>query len=486
MKDNASGSMRVRWARLRLMIVGPLLGSPPKTGELKAAIGELSTRAWCHPSTGQSVQFSAKTIERWFYAARQKQDPFAALARKVPRHTGTHRSLSVAATEKIRMLRREHPSWTFKLVYDNLVVLAQQDASLGNLPSYPTVCRYMKQNGLLRFHKRRHESKPEFIARERRSYEVSHVHGLWHFDFHDGRRNVLCASGEWKQPHLLGFLDDYSRLCCHVQWYLHENTEALVHGLCQALQKRGLPRAVLSDNGSAMTAAETTEGLERLGILQQLTLPYSPEQNAKQEVFWAQTEGRLMAMLENESSLTLELLNTATQAWVEQEYHRRVHSETGQTPLERWLQGPSVGRDCPSSDTLRHAFRTEVSRKQRRSDGTVTCEGVRYEISSRYRTLVQVTLRVARWDLSCVELVDPRTGTHLETLLPLDKRKNADRRRRALTITEPGHPKSTPTPEGIAPLLRRLMADYAATGVPPAYIPKDDTQPSDPNPEEKS
>jgi transposase InsO family protein len=485
MQDNPSGSMRVRWARLRLMIVGPLLGSPPQSGELKAAIGELSSRNWCHPSTGQSVQFSAKTIERWFYKARSEPDPFAALARKVPGHSGTHRSLSVLATEKIRMLRREHPSWTFKLVYDNLVVLAEQDASFGNVPSYPTVCRYMTQNGLLRFCKRRHETKPEFVPRERRSYEVTHVHGLWHFDFHDGRRNVLCASGEWKQPHLLGILDDYSRLCCHAQWYLEENTEALVHGLCQALQKRGLPRAVLSDNGSAMTAAETTEGLERLGILQHLTLPYCPEQNAKQEVFWAQVEGRLMAMLENEVSLTLELLNTATQAWVEQEYHRRVHSETGQTPLERWLQGPNVGRDCPSSDALRHAFRTEVTRKQRRSDGTVTCEGVRYEISSRYRTLVQVTLRVARWDLSSVEMVDPRSGAHLETLVPLDKNKNADRRRRALSTTATGELQPTPASDGIAPLLRQLMQDYAATGVPPAYLPKDDTKSSDPNPEEK-
>jgi hypothetical protein len=39
---------------------------------------------------------------------------------------------------------------------------------------------------------------------------------------------------------------------------------------------------------------------------------------------------------------------------------------------------------------------------------------------------------VARWDLSSVDLVDPRTGMHLATLLPLDKMKNADRARRVL------------------------------------------------------
>jgi putative transposase len=64
-----------------------------------------------------------------------------------------------------------------------------------------------------------------------------------------------------------------------------------------------------------MVAAEMTEGLQHLGILGLTTLPYSPQQNAKQEVFWAQVEGRLLPMLEGVPDLTLDLLNEATQAW---------------------------------------------------------------------------------------------------------------------------------------------------------------------------
>jgi hypothetical protein len=178
-----------------------------------------------------------------------------------------------------------------------------------------------------------------------------------------------------------------------------------------------------------------------------------------------------MAMLEGEPALTLTLLNTATQAWIEQEYHRTLHGELGKTPLERYLEGPDVGRDSPGSDALRRAFRMEVSRTQRKSDGTVTVEGVRFEVPSAYRTLVRLRLRVARWDLSSVALVDPRTGAHLATLLPLDKVKNADRARRPLapTATPPAPSKAPP---GMAPLLRQLMAEYAATGLPPAYLPK--------------
>ena len=185
-----------------------------------------------------------------------------------------------------------------------------------------------------------------------------------------------------------------------------------------------------------------------------------------------------MPMLEGEPVLTLELLNRATQAWVEQEYHRTVHGELGKTPLQRYLEGPDVGRDSPSSEALRRAFRMEVSRQQRKSDGTVTVEGVRFEVPSAYRTLARVRLRVARWDLSSVDLVDPRMGTHLATLLPLDKLKNADRARRVLAdVATP--PSPSKKPPGIAPLMRQLMAEYAATGLPPAYLPKSKSATSD-------
>jgi putative transposase len=69
----------------------------------------------------------------------------------------------------------------------------------------------------------------------------------------------------------------------------------------------------------------------------------------------------------------------------------------------------------------------------------------------------------------------PRSGAHLSTLLPLDREKNADRRRRTL----PSHDQNVPDADsaapsvGIAPLLKQQMAEYAATGLPPAYLPKD-------------
>jgi putative transposase len=141
-------------------------------------------------------------------------------------------------------------------------------------------------------------------SRETHSFEVDHVGGLLHLDFHHGSRKVLTRAGAWVKPMALAILDDRSRLACHVQWYLNETTEPLVHGLSQALQRRGLPRALMTDNGAAMVAEEFASGLHILGIVHQTTLPYSPQQNGKQEVFWGRLEGLLMAMLEGVSELT--------------------------------------------------------------------------------------------------------------------------------------------------------------------------------------
>jgi len=470
MGNERSNPARARWARLRFGIVAPLLSAPPEKGELGAAIAALAAKTWKHPTTGEPWRTSAKSIERWFYVARDSEDPIRLLERKVPKHAGTHPGVTPPVEAAIRKLRGEHPRWSYQLVHDNLRALARQGLELGPLPGYATVCRFMKEKGLGKQRKpRSYEQEPGYSRRERRLYEVAHVQGLWHCDFHKHPRKVLTAAGEWRVAVLFAIMDDHSRLCCHAQWYLDwENTEYFVHGLSQAFQKRGRPRSLMSDNGPGMVAAETQEGLERLSVEHPKTLPKTPEMNGKQEVFWGQIDGRLMAMLEGEPVLTLELLNRATQAWVEQEYNREVHSETKQAPLTRWLAGPNVGRSCPSSDELRRAFRMEVTRAQRTSDGTFTFEGVRYEVPSVYRTLVRLTVRVARWDLSSIDLVDPRHGTHLATLFPVDKAKNAERHRRALS--EPLPSMIEPGPVGIAPLLQQLMADYAATGLPPAYI----------------
>ena len=463
MNTSDTVSNHERWALLRFSVVGQLLAAPPPKGELRGEIEKLAAREWQHPITGLPVRFGVSTLQRWHYRARkERRDPVRVLRRKVRTDLGAQASLSIAIRQALRAQYAQHGSWSMVLHHDNLRVLAEQQPELAPVPSYATIRRFLKAQGL---HKRRRlssrrtagvERAEERLAqREVRSYEAEYVGGLIHWDGHHGSLKVITPRADLLQPTMIGVLDDRSRLVCHGQWYLVENAENVAHALSQAFMRRGLPRAGLSDNGKAMTAGEITEGLARLSVIHEKTLDYSPYMNGKIEHLWYQVEGRLMAMLEGVPDLTLEFLNEATQAWIEFEYNRKIHSEIGQTPLARWTAGPEVMRPSPDSAALRRAFTRTERRTQRRSDGTVVIDTRRFEVPNAFRHLDRLLVRYASWDLTQVHLVDEHTGEVCARLYPLDKTENAKGVRRPL---EPLANRASRTPPtGIAPLLGGIL-----------------------------
>ena len=235
MSNELDPPQRDRWARLRFSIIGPLLAAPPAPRELSGALSALAAKAWRHPLSGLDVRFGVSTLERWYYTARAAKDPVAALKNRLRGDIGRFPSLTPAAIDGLTTQYREHPGWTAQLHFDNLrAALAGSDSPL---PSYPTVRRFLKAQGMFRQARPKRATDGALLARDRleqlevRSFEVDHVSALWHLDFHHAARKVLTRSGAWVKPMLLGVIDDRSRLVCHLQWYLDETAESLVHGL---------------------------------------------------------------------------------------------------------------------------------------------------------------------------------------------------------------------------------------------------------------
>jgi hypothetical protein len=99
---------------------------------------------------------------------------------------------------------------------------------------------------------------------------------------------------------------------------------------------------------------------------------------------------------------------------------------------------------------------------------------VRFEVPARYRHFREVSVRYARWDLGRVDLVDERSGLVLAPIYPLDKSASADGRR---AVVEPGNTAVPPpdrrrTAGELPPLLKRILQEYSAAGMPPAYLKK--------------
>ena len=68
--------------------------------------------------------------------------------------------------------------------------------------------------------------------------------------------------------------------------------------------------------------------------------------------------------------------------------------------------------------------------------------------------------------------MDPRSDQILCAIHPLNKTANGSGNRRR--FESPGPSLVSAPATGMAPLLRELMAEYAASGQPPAYLPTDE------------
>ena len=165
MTNSRSPRTHERWARLRFSVIGQLLAAPPAKGELRAAIVALAARQWCHPDTGEAVSFGFSTIQRWFYIAlRERNDPVGKLRRKRRADAGHERVMSDAVRQAALSQYAAHKSWSARLHHDNLVALSETRPELRPLPSYSTLRRFLKSQGL--------DAAPDHRRRARRGSPV--------------------------------------------------------------------------------------------------------------------------------------------------------------------------------------------------------------------------------------------------------------------------------------------------------------------------
>lgn len=466
-------------AHFRFTVVGQLLSIRQRHGDLKKAIEELSKKTWRNPS-GNNVTLGFSTIESWYYKVLKKDAVISPVDLLVPQKRSDY-NLGKIMTIQVRELLNEqikiNPSWNMQLHADNLASILR-DQRIEPIPSYTTIKKYMRRIGYKRqfLIKDKNKGRQKSIAIKSHFEQCSYEHGaigtLFHLDFHHCSREIILSSGEIVKPKLFGVIDDCSRLICHLQWYLGETTENLVHGFIQTILKRGIPRNLMTDCGSAMKSNEFQAGLKALGIIFNPTLTYSPEQNGKIESFWCQIENRLMPLIGNKKNINLKELNEYTQAWVEIEYNRKYHSSIKETPYERFTSKENMTRRSESPDLVKNYFRKTENRKVRNSDGTISVGGLRFEIPSCFRHLRNITVQYADWDLSNVSLIERESMKILGSIYPIDKLRNANGLRKIKEVEPLIEEKDRP--DEPAQLMKEILKQFYASGFPLPYIPKDE------------
>jgi putative transposase len=171
-----AGDKRVhaRWARFRFSVIGHLLAAPPRRGELAGAITALAERTWQHPISGEPTRFGFSTIQRWYYKAlKARSDPVGVLHRKLRIDAGLQPAISSSVRQALIAQYTAHKSWSAQLHHDNLVALAETNPDLLPLPSYATLRRFLKANGLTKRRRLTNADAPAFPARNVSKRSVS-------------------------------------------------------------------------------------------------------------------------------------------------------------------------------------------------------------------------------------------------------------------------------------------------------------------------
>jgi len=303
---------------------------------------------------GRRAEVSAPTLRRWLRAWRV--GGFEAL---VPAVRAQPTRTPAALLDAAEVLKREAPRRTAAQV-----ARALAEAGVGTV-SPRTLQRHFARLGL---HRSPDGRPPAVFGR----FEASEFGQLWTGDgLHGpavaGRRAVLCA-----------FIDDWSRTVPGWRWGHAEDTVRLEAAFRRGVESRGVPARVFVDNGCAFTSAPFNRTLAVLGVAIAHSRPGQPASRGKIERFFRTVRSQFVVELEARGgAASLAELNELFSAWLEGVYHRAVHSETGERPLDRLLRARPLRR--PSPDELHEAF---LWSQKRTADKTacVSLLGNHYEV----------------------------------------------------------------------------------------------------------
>jgi transposase InsO family protein len=424
-------------ALFRYQLICPALDPDLSTKARGRIVRAIAAGTHAGPFGGQHC-YSRDTLDRWI--RRYRAGGFDALMPSI-RHPGSR--IDTGVLELAVALKRENPARTAAQVARIL------RASSGHSPSESTLLRLFHRRDLMG--PAVGESGVAFGRFEADVPNERWVGDALHSPRVGGRKTYLFA-----------FLDDHSRLVTGYRFGFAEDTVRLAAALEPALASRGVPASCYVDNGSAYVDSWLLRACGKLGIRLVHSTPHRPQGRGKIERFFRTVRDQFLVEVADTSAADLterELtpaaglleLNAQFTAWVEAVYHHQVHSETGQTPLQRWNDGWQAaghGPAMPAADALTEAFLWSQLRTVTKT-ATVSLHGNTYQVEAALAGR-KVELVFSPFNLEIIEV--RHGGRSYGTAVPH-------------VITRHAHPKARPeTPEpppapatGIAYL--QLVAD---------------------------
>jgi transposase InsO family protein len=331
-------------------------------------------------------QFTWRTIETW--RCRYRLHGVTAMEVKSRSDKGKTRKISLEAVQEAvdQAMATFHTRPKKRCLYRECLAqgLLRRDQIAPN-----TFSRIVDQYEMLK-------PDSEVDNKHRLAFSKQYANQMWQADTMYGPH--VKHHGVSRPTYLIAFIDDASRVVCHGEFYLNENTESMTRALRSALYKRGLPEQIYVDNGSIYTSAEMIAICARIGCM----LCHTPVRDAaakgKVERFFRTVREDFLTRQLDLSSL--ELLNRQFTTWAEDEYNARTHSTLGMKPIDRFgVDLPRI-RFLPPCEANDELFFVEEDRHVK-NDNTFSFKSTRYEAPRDLRRR-KIQIRFARHNLQRV------------------------------------------------------------------------------------
>lgn len=349
------------------------------------------------PSTGPDgleCSVAKRTLEDWWYA--YKKGGFAALHPKARSDRGRPRALTEAQQRFVLDQVRAHLALPIKVLYRQW---KQNDPSL---PGLTSIYRWLERHDL--HHKARRYQLRQSLCGPTKAFEMPAVNDLWMVDFSPGPFLTVTGRAKALPTHLCALIDDHSRLIVAALYHERADTRSFHLTLKEALRRRGIPRALYTDQGGPFTNDHTRLVCANLGLRLLHARPYHSFSKGKIERFFrtAQEDFEAALHLPGRAVHSLDELNARLADWLQSVYHARVHSGTDQSPHERFHKSAHLIRSLDPHLDLDRLFFTRLVRTVRK-DGTVRLDNQLYEVDLALRGL-EVQLRFDPWTRAHVEV----------------------------------------------------------------------------------
>jgi transposase InsO family protein len=356
-----------QWAVFWCSLLGPLLYGEVPPEEAGRFLNQLAATEHVFPD-GQRRRPSRATV--WRKWKQYREGGFEALFRKRRSDRGKPRKVTPAMIAKAVELKTEQP-------YRSNVSLNQfLQAEFGKTIPKSTLYRHLKRAGATRL-------KLGISQRKvRRRWTRDHSNALWLGDFEDGPY-VVCDDRA-VPTHLSAFIDCHSRYVVEARYYLRENLDILIDSLLRAWSAHGASRELYLDNAKIYHAHALKAACFALNIRLIHRGVGDPPPGGLIERFFGTTQTQLESEVRAGEILTLDRLNHALAAWLEQSYHQQSNSETGQPPRERYHQGQRFTRHVNLQEVLKYFLHRE-RRKVHPDFSDIQLKGLFFQVDPRLR-----------------------------------------------------------------------------------------------------